>query len=217
MRTDRTGVMDLRYWELLADGYRSMGKPLPQQVAEELAAARAAQGANAKAAAAQQEAEVREQEEAWAKVVKDWWVYEDCGWSRKGKANYRGAHTIRALAIFSGRSVDTIHAELLGLFDAANAGRKARTQKYLREQKWLSERTEVPNWLVRNWCEAEGLTCTFSKAFKGKGIPLRPGNVPDDALLLLTKDWVTMRGGKIVSSWCPLWHDHRAVNGVWIA
>jgi hypothetical protein len=205
----RTQMMDLSYWEKVAEGYQAIGKALPPDMQARLEAARSVAG---------KQAVIAQQEEAqhMAEFRQGFYEFDDLGWAPKGKANYRGAHTLRALALFTTRSVDEVHAELTVCFEAANANRKKSSQKHESEKRWLANRTEVPNWLVKAWCDAEGLVCTFGKGFGEQGLLLQPGVMPDDSLVLLTKDWLCIRGGKIVASWNPLWHDHRAVNGIWV-
>ena len=203
------------YYRSLIQGYKELGKAVGPEVWAALREAEEREVEGDREEQKRQEAVAAREDERLQEFRDEFFVYEDLGWPRTGSGNYRGAHTLRALALFSGKSVDVCHAELLVLFQEANVGRQKVTTKYTNEKTWLAARTEVPNWLVRDWCEVQGYVCRFSKGYGEKGLLLRPENVPSEALLLLTKDWVCVRGGKIVASWNPLWHDHRAVNGVW--
>ena len=203
------------YYRNLIEGYKALGRDVGPEVWDNLREAEEREAQEEYGDLARQK-EFADQEDArLKKLVDEFFLYDDARWPVRN-SNYRGSHTMRALAIYTGRTVDEIASELLVVFDEANRGRQKKTAKYSREKTQLLARTEVPNWLVRNWCAMAGLVPLFTKGFGEAGMLLRPDVVPRDALLLLTKDWIAIRGGKIVASWNPLWHDHRAVNGIWV-
>jgi hypothetical protein len=211
---NRAHVMDLSYWEAQAAAWRAATGRVPADVAAELERFRA-QGL--------QEAE--QAELRLAKLAQDFFRFDDAGVGLQER-EYRAVSNLRALALFSEESVESVHQSLLAVFEKLNSGRRNVTRKFQREEGALRERQDLPATVVKAWLEIKGYARTWSRPGPGEKfepVYLRPETVPANCLVQLTKDWVCVRDGKITGSknvmWDSYhgrWSDQRAVNGIWV-
>jgi hypothetical protein len=179
------------------EAYEKNSLPVPQYVYDELAALDKAQS--------------------------DFYVHDDYGF-HPAKKDLQGSDEVRALAMFSAKTVDEVEVELSDLLAEMNVGRR-QTKSWKQVMQWSSQyRYYFPDEVTKEWCARQGWTWTAmmdaphnATGKKGSGVKahLAPGEVPDNCLARITGGYAVIRDGKVHAAYNHTRGGKRAVYGYW--